>query len=479
MDTTAANKARERDSALEALQADIQQKHFSSALQRSRDILDAGNAPPAAWSLRGKALEGLQRGDDALATYLQGLTEFPDNARLHLYAGHAYTRTGQSRQAVQHFHRALRISPSLLDAYRGLLNFEAIDPDSRDSARILAVALNESRSAMDRARACFLLGQISVDAGRDDIGFTYYRRANHIVGRGFAASQRQFLVPATTLAIQRRHFSSASATAPPADDCPAIIIAGLPRSGKSLVETLLARDPGLLAGGELAFVRRFVSGLDTSRSIDALAADLRREARRDPNGSPLARRYRDFARRARPDNPPRFVIDTSPANLRRIGYLSLLHPGVPVIFCRRDPLDLAVALYFKHFKTGHGYSYSPGAIGRAIARSEQLMEHWLRELPNPMATVHYETLVRDATDTLHMLDRTLGLGLGHVRQLESGSSGAGNDTSAWRLFTARSIDAHGEIRPDLIGFGKRFQTHMQAAMDAYGEEYAHTARNNL
>lgn len=473
---TAAGQSKEEQAALEALQADIQQKHFSAALERSREMLKADRvAGPAVWALCGKALEGLQRVDEALSIYLQGLEQFGENARLHLYAGHARTRAGQSQQAVYHFQQALRISPSLLDAYRGLLNFEAVHPDSHDAARILAVALNESRSEMDRARACFLLGQISVDAGRDDVGFTFYRRANHIVGHGFNARQRQYTVPASTLAINRRYFPAPRGETQSPESCPAIIIAGLPRSGKSLVESLLATDNSILPGGELAFVRRFVSDLDTSKDIAELAADLRRRAGQSPNGSQLARRYRDFARRARPDDPPRFVTDTSPANLRRIGYLSLLHPEVPIVFCQRNPLDLAVALYFKHFKTGHGYSYSLGAIGKAIARSELLMAHWLRELPNPMATVHYESLSKDPTVALQRLGRDLGLAVTIGRPTGSDDHRSAGD-SEWRLFTSRSIDSHGSIRPDLIGFGERFEQQMQSAIHAYKEEYANAPR---
>lgn len=473
--TAAGQKDGDR-AALEALQADIQQKRFASALERSREILeDDTDAGPAVWALCGKALEGLQRNDDALSIYLQGLEKYRDNARLHLYAGHALTRAGESRQAVHHFHQALSISPSLLDAYRGLLNFEAVHPDSRDAARILSVALNESRSEMDRARACFLLGQISVDAGRDDIGFTFYRRANHLVGNGFSARQRQFMVPASTLAINRQHFRGTQGRTPPGESCPAIIIAGLPRSGKSLVESLLAADARILPGGELAFVRRFVSDLDTSKDIADLADDLRRRAAQSPHGSPLARRYLDYGHRARPDHPPRYVTDTSPANLRRIGYLSLLHPDVPIVFCRRNPLDLAVALYFKHFKTGHGYSYSLGTIGRAIARSELLMAHWLRELPNPMATVHYESLTRDPNGALQALARDLELDI-HVGHPAAPDGPSATPESEWRLFTSRSIDSHGSIRPDLIGFGARFQQQMQAAMTAYKEDYANAPR---
>lgn len=473
---TAAGRKDEDRAALEALQADIQHKRFSSALERSRKILEKDtDAGPLVWSLYGKSLEGLQRNEDALSIYLQGLEKHRDNARLHLYAGHALTRAGQSQQAVHHFHQALRISPSLLDAYRGLLNFQAVHPDSRDAARILSVALNESRSEMDRARACFLLGQISVDAGRDDVGFTFYRRANHLVGNGFTSRQQQYTVPASTLAINRQYFRGPETRTPQGGSCPAIIIAGLPRSGKSLVESMLASHTDVLPGGELAFVRRFVSDLDTSKDIADLADDLRRRAAESPNGSPLARRYLDVSHRARPDDPPRYITDTSPANLRRIGYLSLLHPEVPIVFCRRNPLDLAVALYFKHFKTGHGYSYSLVTIGRAIARSELLMAHWLRELPNPMATVHYESLTRDPTGALQALARDLELDI-HVGHPTASDGQPATPASEWRLFTSRSIDSHGSIRPDLIGFGARFQQQMQAAMTAYKEDYANAPR---
>jgi tetratricopeptide (TPR) repeat protein len=453
-----------RQAALEALREDLRERRFNAALRRAAQLLAKVESSPAeVWALQGKALEGLRRHDEALEAWRAGLDRHPGSARLHLYAGHGCVRAGESSRATQHFHRALAANPALLDAYRGLLNYEAIDPDGREAARILSIALDEGRTAMDRARACYLLGQIHIEAKRDETGFVFYRRANHLVSRGFSARQRQFQLPPITFAITRallaqdgRRRDSVGETR-----CPALLIAGLPRSGKSLVESLLAQSHEVLAGGELAFLRQWVSSLDEQRDPRLLAAALRRE-----QGSTLATRYGEFARSQRPDQPTRYVTDTSPANLRRIGHLALRHPEVPVIFCRRDPLDLAVSLYFKHFKTGHAYSYSLSAIGRAIARADGLIDHWLRELPNPMLCVDYESVVSDPAGTLARIDRELGLALGPT----GGTPATPGDEAGWRLYPARSIDSQGSISPTLVGFGQRFSRAMRPAMTALEEE---------
>jgi tetratricopeptide (TPR) repeat protein len=443
-----------------SLQAAWREKRFGAVLTHSAGIVDSGGAVEAeVYALRGKAFEALHQPQDALAVYLRGLECHPGSARLALCAAYAYTRMGCSQLAIAHFRRAISISPSPT-AYRGLLNLEPIDPDSPEAAAILTIALNASRSAMERARACYLLGQISVEAGRDAVGFVYYHRANQTVGAGLDARQRRFQIPRTALAMRRHDFSESSDLGAWDGACVPLIVTGLPRSGKSLVESLLAAKRGLLAGGELAFVRRLASSLDARGDVNEVAAELRLRKESGRGCSPLAQLYGEFAASARCDAPPRYVTDTSPANLSRLGYLALLHPDVPIVFCHRDPLELAVALYFKHFKSGHGYSYGLASVGRAIARAEKLMRHWLRELPNPIATVSYEALVRDPGKTLQDLQSTLGLELGDDAGLgASPHAGQQEPESKLRLFTARSLDAGGAIWASIC-----------TAMEAYARE---------
>lgn len=466
---TAGEEAHQQ-STMKALQEAWREKRYGAVLAHSAGIVDGGAAVQAeVYALRGKAFEALHQPQEALAVYLQGLECHPGSARLALCVAYAYTSLGCLQLALAHFRKAIGISPSPT-AYRGLLNLEPIDPDSPEAAGILTIALNASRSAMERARACYLLGQISVEAGRDAVGFVYYHRGNQLVGAGLGARQRRFQIPRAALALRRQDFGAISAVGDGGDVCLPLIVTGLPRSGKSLVESLLAANCGLLAGGELAFLRRLASSLDTRDDMSAAAAELRRLRGGGEGRSPLATLYGEFAASARCDDLPRYVTDTSPANLSRLGYLALLHPDAPIVFCHRDPLELAVALYFKHFKSGHGYSYGLASVGRAIARAEKLMAHWLRELPNPMVMMSYETLVRDPEGSLQDLQSKLGLELVDKAAVSASPYRGQEPGSKLRLFTARSIDAGGAIRSDLIGFGQRFKKQMQPAMDAYARE---------
>jgi hypothetical protein len=89
------------------------------------------------------------------------------------------------------------------------------------------------------------------------------------------------------------------------------------------------------------------------------------------------------------ETPCTHLTDTSPANLEYLGYLALLHPEVPVLFCRCNALDLGVSLYFRNFRRGQGFSYDLEATGRTIALADKLIDHWLSVLPNPVWEVAY------------------------------------------------------------------------------------------
>lgn len=447
-------KHSEDDAAIDAIRASLQHKAFASALTASERQLAKHPTDAELWGLKGQALQGLERWTDAEACFRQGLESSPDNARLRVLLGHLYTRLGRGQEALATYSRALRQDPGLTDAYRGLLNFSAIPADAPEVADLLGLALSERRADSSRARALFLLGQIFVDAGLDHPGFAFFRQANTLVANTTERGKREYQVSAAAAAMSAAFFRRHARSTAAAPACPAIIVAGLPRSGKSLVENLLAAHPLISAGGELALVRKFVGSLNQRPGLEVLAAKLAAET-----VSPLPRH-------CPPSGPGiRHIVDTSPANLSRLGYLALLHPEVPIIFCRREPLDLGLALYFKNFRSGHRYSYLLASTGRAIALAEKLIRHWQQALPNPMFEVRYEELVQDPQGTQQALLAELGL-----PPAPPGVS-SGTDTE-WRVFPSRSIDSVGTIRPDLVGFAERFRSQLEPLARAYAAEAA-------
>lgn len=158
--------------------------------------------------------------------------------------------------------------------------------------------------------------------------------------------------------------------------CPALLISGLPRSGKSLVEHLLASHPAIAAGQELGGLHGIVEAQNgTPRD--------RLEALFTSKQDHLAECYSQALASCRNSNA-HFITDTSPANLWDLGYMGNLHPKVPIILCKRNALDLGSSIYFKKFKHGHAYSYDQAALGGMLAKTEMAIKHWCWKLPNPI-----------------------------------------------------------------------------------------------
>ncbi len=440
-----------RIAAIDMIRNSLHSKAFESALHSSELQLAKTPGDAELWGLKGQALLGLGRLEDAATCFRQGLEKNPGNARLLVLQGHLYTRQGRGEEAVACYTRALASDPGQTDAYRGLLNFREIPADSAEVAELLALALDERRSGSSRARALFLLGQIFVDARLDRAGFAFFAQANSLVARNIERGKREYQVTPGAAAMTAEFFRRHARLKPALPACPAVIVAGLPRSGKSLVENLLAGHPLVTAGGELALARKLAGDLAQRPGLEAVAARLR-----ETTASPMGKYC------PAPATGARYLVDTSPANLSRLGYLALLHPEVPIVFCRREPLDLGLALFFKNFRSGHRYSYQLATVGRAIALAEKLIRHWSHALPNPMLEVQYEDLVRDPPGTRRALFAWLGLPPAEPK--------APATDCCWRVFPSRSIDAVGVISPDLVGFSRRFRSQLEPLARAYAAE---------
>jgi tetratricopeptide (TPR) repeat protein len=413
------------------------------------DRLGAGS-PEEAWLYRGKALEGLCRLDEAATTYAGGLHLFPDCMPLHLALGQLEINRGRPSQALKLLRRGCELEPNNLNCYTARLNLETLDPDGPEAARMLLRALDERKSGASRARALFFLGQLNVEAQRDQIGFAYYQAGNALALKSIDKSRREYPFSKKLLNLSRDDFGTVNPVVP---ECRAIVVAGMPRSGKTMLENMFCEHPDIDPAGEYAGLRRALVSQDKKRLAQALGK-LARAGR-----SPFAEAYEKhpLAREG-----ARWLVDSSPANLTRLGYFAMVHPDTPVVLCRRRAPDLGVSLYFKKFKTGHGYTYDLESIGRAIAMTERLIEHWRKVLPNPVLIVDYEDLVSDPNATRSVLFRHLGLE--EPARVEQTSV-----EDDWRIFPSRSPGRGTPISPALIGFSDRFQAELTPMLTAYRE----------
>lgn len=432
---------------------------FERALALCDEVLRLDERHAGAWKLRTRVLMALNRLQDAFDCATEAARLFPSSVIHRLMQARIHVRFRDWDAAAQAYRGILETTPLSLNAIRELMDFETITPDDAISATLRAHHDDMSLKPYDRASTWFLQAQILLNAGRDDEAFAHYEEGNRQM-RAFHEGQRleygfSKILPDFDAAFQQRH-----ALPDPPAPCPLFLIVGLPRSGKSLLERLLASQPGLVAGGEVSFLYNIFLDVDRSQGADEAMRRLML-----PQPSPIMRRFSTLLAQS-PKKTATRVIDTTPGNLEQLGFLGPMHPDVPIVFVQRDPRDLALALFFKQFNKAHRYTYDLEIAARAIARTEHLARLWQATMPNPMITVSYEETVRDPVGTARRILDRFGMQVDETALMQA----ANDDGRKLNLMPGRSLDGVGAIRGDLVGFSERFARHLHSVLPAYEAE---------
>jgi hypothetical protein len=170
---------------------------------------------------------------------------------------------------------------------------------------------------------------------------------------------------------------------PGSDDARPLFIVGMPRSGTTLTEQILARHPLVHGAGELP-------------DMEMVARDLpRHPAQLD--AATLARavsRYLEALTRRAPPGAVR-IVDKEPLNFLQLGWIARLFPRARVVWCRRDPRDVAVSIYGENFALDERLATDFAGLGHYISLQHRLMRHWQAVLPLPILEFPYEALVAE------------------------------------------------------------------------------------
>ena len=377
------------------------------AIAQLRKALAIAPDYPEALSNLGSTFLSLHRVEEAIPCFEHALALRPDMPQAHNGLGGALQTLGRLDESRQAIERAVALAPGNAAYYHAL---GAVKRFTRDDPHLLAMeAMARDKGPLgpsDRIALNFALGKAYADLGEHQQAFRHYVEGNaqhrlrvaydeSLTLAGFDRLKEVF----TADFIRSRQGGGEPSEAP-------VFIVGMPRSGTTLVEQILASHPQVFGAGELQDMGRLAGSL---RRRDGLAAFP--EVVPAMTGEQLRELGERYLRDVRKLAPARArITDKMPGNFYFSGLIRLTLPNARIIHVRRDPVDNCLSLFTHLFVGELTWTDDLGEIGRYYRAYASLMEHWRSVLPHgTLLEVQYEDLVADLEPQARRLIAHCGL----------------------------------------------------------------------
>ena len=422
------------------------------------------------------------------------LGQEPGNPGHHVELGDIHTAMGNYDEAVDCYNRALAQDVNNVSALVGkvnILNFrkeflpamEMLKPllsaepvdirvalayaslsrhfeITRDAAVLIERILEKGVSkTVDRAELHFSVGRLYDDFGEYEKAFSHIKIGNDLRKNRFDPGKHHQFISALIQVYEATALSdlphAANSSRRP------IFIVGMPRSGTSLVEQILASHPMVYGAGELDEINQIVTSMSavtpaqkdypfcvpelTQETVDTLAGNYLTRLDQLSGGKDL-------------------VTDKMPTNYLHLGLIELLFPDARVIHCRRNPLDTCISNYFRNFIGNLPFSYRLDHLGAYYRDYARLMDHWLGALRIPILDIEYESLVANPESESRKLIDFCGLDW---------------DDNCLRFYESRRIArtaSYDQVRQPIynksVGRWKHYRRHLEPLEAALGIDVA-------
>ena len=344
----------------------------------------------------------------AVPLYRELLREMPADPELHLSIGHALKTQGKTAEAIAAYRAAAKVKADCGDAFWSLANLKTYRFTDDELARMCAAEAAPGTRPIDRYHLAIAIGKALEDRAQYAEAFAYYERGNALKktecryqpGVTERNTRLQKAVCTAEFFAARSGFGCTSA-AP-------IFIVGLPRSGSTLIEQILATHSGVEGTMELADIPRMVQELE-GRSEDQgeprYPAVLARLAAEDCRR--LGEKYLADTRVYRSAKDT--FIDKMPNNFRHLGLIHLILPQAKIIDARREAMACCFSNFKQLYASGQQFTYSLQDLGRYYRSYIELMTHWETVLPGKVLRVQHADVVADLEGSVRRILDFCGL----------------------------------------------------------------------
>ena len=331
--------------------------------------------------------------EESAEAYRRCLELAPEHPGALLGLGHTLKTLGRQEESISAYLRCIEVHPKNGEVYYSLANLKTY---RFSDAQIIAMKRRLTGGdvqAVEEVNLLFALARAYEQRGDYSTAWRYYESGNSRQRRLINYDWQQTKTINDSLVAFYNHafFEKTAAYGNP-DPAP-IFILGMPRSGSTLVEQIIASHSQVEGTGELPYIARLISSLGRNHAGDSKHPAVLSELEANQFAA-LGRRYLQMADRHRPEAGPCF-IDKMPNNFSRIGFIHAILPNAKIIDVRRNPMDACVGNLRQLYAKGQPFCYDQRDVGEYYLQYQRMMDHWDEVLPGQVLHVQYENIVEN------------------------------------------------------------------------------------
>lgn len=348
----------------------------------------------------------LGRLDEALEIYSRLVAAHQDYPPLLLARGNVLLATGKAQAAAADYYEALGRDPGYGEAWWALANIKTARFSTADLGSMQSLLAHSELNSTARINLEFALGKAFEDAGDYERSFAHYRRGNEYqsIGAFDATGAAQGHVDQVIDCFGADGLSGRTG----AEMDGPIFIVGMPRSGTTLLEQILASHPDIEGTAELPTISAIARSLGEGIGRTEFNYSSLLKSYSDDGLKALGKRYLEKSAAYRRTDRP-FFIDKMPSNWMHVALIKLILPRARIIDIRRDPLDCCFSNFAQHYPRGHEYTHRLEDLGTQYRNYERLIAQFDRIAPGAVIRLQYERLVDDPETVVRELLQRLGL----------------------------------------------------------------------
>ena len=405
---------------------------------------------PAAWAGLGATHAHVGEVQKSIEAYGRSLALNREVAIVHMSYGHVLKTAGEQARALEAYRAAIQLRPDFGEVYWSMANLKVFRFTSEEVAameqQVARTDLSESADVHFR----FALGKAHEDKGDYEAAWHYYdtgnQRQRKRVSHDPVANEVRH---EEIIEVFSREFLESRAGA--GFDAPdPVLIVGLPRSGSTLIEQILASHSQVEGTAELPTLSRVADSIGRYRR-DHVVYPRAVLSLRTRDFRAYGQQYIEETRNYRSTGRP-FFTDKLPNNFSHVGLMHLILPNAKIINARRHPCDSCLGSYRQLWGEGQHFTYDMMELAAYYRQYHATMRHWHEVLPGKVLDVHYEETVTDLETQVRRILEHCGLPFEEacVRFHETQRA----------VKTASSEQVRRPLYTDALGYWRRYEKHL-------------------